>query len=467
MTENGETLAEYTYDDQSQLISETLPLNNLEYSYSYDTGGNIRSVTKTEDGITATRTYTYGDSNWSDLLTAIDGHSITYDTIGNPLTYYNGEDWNFTWEEGRNLKSAQSGSTAISYEYGSDGLRHSKTVDGEIHTYIYLGGQLAEERWGENVMKFSYDEQGRPYSVKYNNDQYYYILNQQGDVIRIINGDGVTRGEYTYNAWGELIEITTTGTIGEINPLRYRGYYYDAETGFYYVSSRYYDPEIGRFISADTTEVLGVSNDLYDKNLYAYCDNNPVMRKDSGGEFWTIASGALIGAVISAGIEFGMQVASGGKIDIFNIGLAALGGAAGGALAASSFGYIGQVIGNAAISGVSEVISQVRSGNRDLGSIVLSAGKMAAVGAASVVIGGKGIKAKGTPYANSLNSLNSVKGNVSQAISNPSVYKQQINSAITTHQVTSRAAVKSTTKSFAKASFFSNFVGRVKSFFGW
>ena len=112
---------------------------------------------------------------------------------------------------------------------------------------------------------------------------------------------------------------------------------------------------------------------LSEKNLYAYCDNNPVVRKDAGGEFWTIASGAIIGAVISAGIEFGMQLATGGKIDVVNTGLAALGGAAGGALAASSFGYIGQVIGNAAISGVSEAISQVRSGNRDLVNITLNA----------------------------------------------------------------------------------------------
>ena len=225
---------------------------------------------------------------------------------------------------------------------------------------------------------------------------------------------------------------------------------------------------IGRFISADTTDVLTASpTSLTNKNLYAYCDNNPVMRMDAGGEFWTIASGAVIGAVISAGIEFGMQVATGGKIDVVNIGLAALGGAASGALAATGLGYVGQAIGNAAISGVSEAISQVRSGNRDLGSIALNAGTMAAAGAASVYWGGKGIKAEGTAYSNSLNKLNSVKGNVSKALSNPKGYRQQINRAIKTHQVTTRTAVKSTSKSFAKASFFSNFVGKVKSFFGW
>ena len=96
-----------------------------------------------------------------------------------------------------------------------------------------------------------------------------------------------------------MIEITTTGTIGEINPLRYRGYYYDAETGFYYLGSRYYDPEVGRFISPDSADVLEVQSNLYDKNLYAYCDNNPVMRKDETGDVWiaAVAIGVGMGAV--------------------------------------------------------------------------------------------------------------------------------------------------------------------------
>jgi len=255
--------------------------------------------------------------------------------------------------------------------------------------------------------------------------------------------------------------------VKEIVGFIHSGYYYDEETGWYYVSSRYYDPEVGRFISADTTDILGIDSDLYDKNLYAYCDNNPVMRMDAGGEFWTTASGAVIGAAISAGIELGMQLATGGKIDVVNIGLAALGGAAGGALAASSFGYIRQVVGNAAISGISEAILQYKDGNRDLGSIALNAGTMAVAGAASVYWGGKGIKAKGTPYRKSIDNLKSVKENVSKAISNPKGYRHQINRAIKTHQLTTRTAVKSTSKSFAKASFFSNFVGKVKNFFGW
>ena len=160
-----------------------------------------------------------------------------------------------------------------------------------------------------------------------------------------------------------------------------------------------------------------------------------------------------------------MQLAAGGKFDAVSIGLAALSGAAGGALAASGFGFPGQMIGNAAISGVSEVMSQIGNGNRDIESIAMNAGKMAAVGAASGLIGGKGIKAKGTAYRSSLDTLNSLKGDVSKAISNPNSYKQEINSAITAHQTISREEIKTTTVRFGLANLFSNAIGRVKKWF--
>ena len=107
---------------------------------------------------------------------------------------------------------------------------------------------------------------------------------------------------YVYDAWGRL--LTTTGTLkdtlGLHNPLRYRGYVYDRETGLYYVQSRYYNPEIGRWLNADIPDVLTVTpNALTDKNLFAYCDNNPVVRSDYGGEFWNVVIGAVIGGAVS------------------------------------------------------------------------------------------------------------------------------------------------------------------------
>ena len=109
----------------------------------------------------------------------------------------------------------------------------------------------------------------------------------------MIDSDGTQVVRYQYDNWGRLLDggmtDATSDQIESKKPFCYRGYAYDVEMGFYYVSIRYYDPEVGRFISADTTDVLDVSSDLYDKNLYAYCDNNPVMRKDSSGALWIAA----------------------------------------------------------------------------------------------------------------------------------------------------------------------------------
>ncbi len=148
-------------------------------------------------------------------------------------------------------------------------------------------------------------------------------MNLQGDVIALLDENYDVVVKYTYDTWGKVLSvtdanstlITDTNHIGHRNPIRYRGYYYDIETGLYYLQSRYYDPEVGRFISSDAFAVLGATPmDVTDKNLFAYCDNNPVMRIDNGGEFWHILAGAIIGSVsnlISATIAEGIE----GKIE--------------------------------------------------------------------------------------------------------------------------------------------------------
>ena len=128
--------------------------------------------------------------------------------------------------------------------------------------------------------------------------------------------------KYQYDAWGKEISHTPAGNSGSTlyahNALKYRGYYYDAETGFYYVSSRYYDPEIGRFINADTIDlVLASQTTLTDKNLYAYCDNNPIIRKDDNGNMWIYAAigGGVVGGVISALSYMSSLAVSGEQFD--------------------------------------------------------------------------------------------------------------------------------------------------------
>ena len=268
-----------------------------EYTYTYDTYGNIR----TSSNGTTTHTYTYGDAEWLDLLTAYDGVTIAYDSIGNPTNYYNGTNWAFTWRNGRELNTATSGSTSLSFAYDQNRVRTAKTAGNVTHKYYYAGGKLLRETWTQAgttyVLDFLYDQNGRPYALKYTAGAaaavtYYYVLNLQGDVIRLVDSTGATVASYDYDPWGKLLSVTDAGGnaitstthIANINPLRYRGYYYDSEIGFYYLQSRYYDPQIGRFINADSYASTGQGYIGF--NMFAYCGNNPASRYDASGHFW-------------------------------------------------------------------------------------------------------------------------------------------------------------------------------------
>ena len=281
------TRATYGYDQQGQLTSATV--GGTRYEYSYDTAGNIQSK---KVGSTTTN-YTYGNSAWRDLLTAYNGGSITY-SGGNPTKYYDGS--TFTWTQGRRLATAKVGSTNISYTYDMAGVRSSKTVGSTTYDFTTLSGLVTRQTGGGKTIDFVYDENNQPLAMKYNNTLYYYVLNAQGDVVRIVDSSRNTVASYTYDPWGKI--ISSSGTLADINPLRYRGYYYDSETGFYYLQSRYYDPEIGRFINADSyasTDATG----LLSTNMFAYCENDPVNKSDPTGEVAPIlvamAGGALVG----------------------------------------------------------------------------------------------------------------------------------------------------------------------------
>ena len=197
----------------------------------------------------------------------------------------------------------------ISFTYGADGLRGTKTVKignkTETSEYVYANGQLAYEKRGDSELYFFYDGLGHLAAIRYYEDaasdtytQCYVATNMAGDVLNLIDGNGNIIAKYAYDAWGNVISvkdgnsnnITDQTHIALVNPILYRGYYYDKETKFYYLQSRYYDPAIGRFLNIDDPVVLKESPMvLTDKNLYAYCDNNPVTRTDDDGEFWETA----------------------------------------------------------------------------------------------------------------------------------------------------------------------------------
>ena len=568
-------LIEYTYDSQNQLTSEAYYKSGeakayLTYNYTYDTAGNLLTVSQKEgDTTTLLQTYTYGDAQWHDLLTAVNGQAITYDASGNPLSYGG---WSFGWQNGRQLKMASKTSDGktetLEYSYDADGIRTSKTYTvetftqvpdytvtftadgatvktmtvedgytlkdsdypavpaksgytgewvkytsaihsnvtvqakytavvakytvtfkadntvvktmtvkdgytlkasdyptvpaksgytgewvkyttaihsnvtvqakytavstdhtvtfkangktvktmvvpdgyvlqdsdyppipprvgykgswskvttairrdtviyasympngggiviptqptspGEImsgsegepveadvpaedetvspqgmhvtgtqtvtHEYLTLNGKVARETIRTNntltaVLDFVYDDAGRPFALRYSTNgtsfqTYYYVLNLQGDVVKLIHYipgfEYESVATYEYDAWGN---VSGSGKLAEINPLRYRGYYYDNETGFYYLQSRYYDPANRRFINADTYSSTD-PGDAIGCNMFAYCGNNPVMRNDYSGDawwHWVVATVAVVGLAVASVVTCGGAAAA-------------------------------------------------------------------------------------------------------------------------------------------------------------
>jgi RHS repeat-associated protein len=217
------------------------------------------------------------------------------------------------------------------YAYDANGMRISRNAGSTTYTYVYNGTQLTWMTDGLDQLHFTYDAIGRPLTMEYHPVEhsggscgafcgiYYYVTNLQGDVIAILDSSGNLEAEYTYDAWGNLIDNPddTFSFIGYINPIRYRGYLYDRETGLYYLQSRYYNPEIGRFISADNYPSTGQG--LTGNNMFAYCGNNPVSRNDEGGEFWHVVIGAVLGAAANFAISVVSDMISGEEqIDVEN-----------------------------------------------------------------------------------------------------------------------------------------------------
>jgi len=279
---NGTVYESYTYDSLNQL--KTVIRGSDVYEYTYDNGGNIQSVTLNGETI---KSYGYTDTNWKDKLTSFNGQTITYDNIGNPLTYRDG--YSFTWSNGRQLTGITQGTDNISYLYNADGLRASKTVNGTTTDYYWLEGVLLGQKTGNDYITYLYDENGAVYGIICNDTYYYYVFNAQGDVIGIIDQSGTQVVQYDYSAWGEVLAITGTmaDTLGQQNPIRYRGYYYDNETGFYYLQSRYYDPVMQRFLNADG--LISTGQGILGYNMFAYCGNNPVMMADHTGTIGILA----------------------------------------------------------------------------------------------------------------------------------------------------------------------------------
>ena len=295
----------------------------------------------------------------------------------------------------------------MSFTYNDSGIRTSKTVNGVTHRYYLNGSQIVAEQWADKLSIYLYDASGSPIGMMYRTDSYaedtfdlfWFEKNLQGDIVAVYDNNGAKVVTYMYSdAWGNNIVSYSNGgasTGAQYNPFRYRGYYYDTDLGMYYLQSRYYDPIICRFISPDNEAVLTATPmALTDKNLYAYCDNNPVTRVDGDGEFWNVIIGAAVGATVSLVSAIISEIIE-GEIEWKDIGQIAIStaiGAAEGALIAVAPGASVAIsaIGSALETAINDSID-----GKDLKTIAVNSAISAAIGAAggagssSFIKGGK------------------------------------------------------------------------------
>ena len=282
-TETNEATV-YTYDeDTNELLSAEN--STTKWVYTYDSRGNLESEIEysvvTDENNVKTYTEVYKveydyDNVWKDKLVGYGTQSITYDALGNPTSYLGNT---VTWTRGRQLASFGNNT----YTYNEDGIRTSKTVDGDTTKFYLDGTNIIEQDNGAEVISFHYDSKGELTSFRYKNALYIYVKNAMGDITGIVDRSGTLVASYTYDPWGKVISITGNTEIGEANPFRYRGYYYDSDIEMYYLQSRYYDPEVGRFINSDDVSFIGATGSEISYNPFAYCENNPVNGCDPSG----------------------------------------------------------------------------------------------------------------------------------------------------------------------------------------
>ena len=287
---DGTNTTTYQYDSANQLVRENNQAQNFTKVWNYDNAGNILSRSEyaytTGDLSTATETvtYQYTSSKWGDMLRVYDGQNLTYDASGNLTS--DGK-YTYTWAHGRQLAriTAANGAQML-MTYGADGLRtgrvktNSSGATAGTYTYVYDGGKLSQMTYGNYVVDITYDAAGTPLTMVINGQTtYHYVTNLQGDVIALTDDTGAEVITYSYDAWGKV--VSRTGTYATLNPLLYRGYVYDWEIHLYYLQSRYYNPEWGRFINGDG--LVSTGQGFIGNNMFAYCDNSAVNTYDPRG----------------------------------------------------------------------------------------------------------------------------------------------------------------------------------------
>ena len=342
---DGTSRIDYQYDGLNQLIREDNQKAGYSYTYIYENGRivsrNKYNYTRGSLGtLLGSQSWTYSETgakplaSWKDYEVAAGGTGNTYTySLAEPtnLGYAVGSDGSeveYQWQGDRlwmiskTVPAANGDHNTVESSpfYDADGKRIRKnvvyrTVNADYTdftenstniSYFYSGDMLVGQSTDRTSLLFLYDDSNSYFGFKYNGTPYYYIKNLQDDVIGIADASGSIVVTYVYDAWGSLLDISGTlaDTVGTVNPIRYRSYYYDGEVGLYYLNNRYYDPERCMFLGIDDPEVLSTTpTELTDRNLFAYCDNNPISRADDDGRFWHILVGACIGAVVDGTMQ--------------------------------------------------------------------------------------------------------------------------------------------------------------------
>ena len=344
-----ESETRYQYDELGRLVREDNPFLDKTVVYKYDAGGNILLKKEYKYSLEnklyspTFTSYTYASKGNKDQLLNFNGEAISYDIMGRPTSIGS---HNLTW----NKKGKLVGYNDVAYTYGLNGIRTSKTVNGIKTTYSILNDKILAERSDGKEIIYRYSSD-KLFGFAFNGIEYIYERNIQGDVLRIYQKDDLTPvAEYHYDAYGNHVVVNHTDErIGDVNPFRYRGYYFDSETGWYYLNARYYSPAWGRFISPDELSILDeTKSQINGLNLYMYCGDNPVMNVDPSGTFGfilTLLISAVVGAVFSGTVSAIQQGITKGfeNINWWQVGADMLLGAASG-LALGAGGAIGGIV---------------------------------------------------------------------------------------------------------------------------
>ncbi len=295
ISDNKNILKDYKYDDLGKLIYSFDSNNNHLTKYEYDNAGNLLKENK--DG--EVTYYKYENKENLNQLTNINDDLLTYDEFGNLISYSNKT---FEWDAGSILKQTIVNNSIVNYQYGVDKMRTSKTVNNNTTYYDYFNGYLMSSNNGKGTVKYFYDDENSVLGFHFDDSIYLYVKDPIGVIRGIVDENLDPVVLYEYDDRGvPIIKYCKSNDVLEANLILYKDYVFDYETDLYYIGTRYYSPNIRRFISQDDFEKTSKagSND-YNFNLYSYCNNNPIMFHDKlGYEAITLSIAALAVLVIA------------------------------------------------------------------------------------------------------------------------------------------------------------------------